>query len=709
MQSGRSVPHCCGMAGMASTVSRVVVFERGALVTRVGSVPGEGGEVCFDGLPLCLDDESVRVELAGQAADAGWAVADARVEVHVPAGADTPEPEDERALAQAEDAYQLARARLEATEASLARLRAVKLDARRHADKNTRADHDPTEGRLAWLELQASSAAQLLRTVREQREAVRQAHDALVRQQEARAVASQDRRAKALEPRKRVVVRLSAGESCERVSLELSYQVPGARWAPSYVLRLHDAQAATLQLRAVVAQNTREDWRGARVTVSTASLQTWHDLPRLDAIRVGRSQPPVARSGWREPPPDPEQLFVDYDRAQALRQPVAGGAAAGGSAVGAAPPPSLPFGAAPPPAPQAEVAVPPGGAASFAAAPAPAPERQRRAGPKKAKARSATRAGGRAMDFMDTMGSLSEDEEVAAGPPTSEPTHGLGRAWSDYGRLRLPMPWEARRGRLRRVDVLTAAGVADVELVGKVRDATRRARSLASDALPGGHAWVRARPGHAHAYVCDAAVDIPSDGQGHVVAVLEASVEASRSHVCVPSVGPEVFRTLAARSPLDQPLPPGPLDVYDGDAFLLGSRLDATAARGRFEVGLGVEQAIKVARNVTFNEDSEGLLKKHNTYAHVVTIDVRNLLGASAALEVRERVPVAAPDEDDIEVSEQRIEPPWDHFKPKDDPLEGGRRWRVDVPAGESCTLRAAWTVRVPGSSELVGGNRRDG
>jgi uncharacterized protein (TIGR02231 family) len=192
------------------------------------------------------------------------------------------------------------------------------------------------------------------------------------------------------------------------------------------------------------------------------------------------------------------------------------------------------------------------------------------------------------------------------------------------------------------------------------------------------------------------------------VSLLEASLETSRRYVCVPAISADVFRTLSASNPLDVPLPPGPLDVYDGDAFVLTSALEPTAARGRFELGLGVEQAIKVARNVEFSEESEGLLKKQNAYAHRVRVDVQNLLGSAAALEVRERVPVpASHQDDDIDVSESEAQPPWDHYKPKDDPLEGGRRWRVEVPAGEKTTLRASWTVRVPGGSELVGGNRR--
>ena len=44
-----------------------------------------------------------------------------------------------------------------------------------------------------------------------------------------------------------------------------------------------------------------------------------------------------------------------------------------------------------------------------------------------------------------------------------------------------------------------------------------------------------------------------------------------------------------------------------------------------------------------------------------------------------------------------------------DPPLEGGRVWKVEVGAGAKRELRATWSIRIPQSQELVGGNRREG
>ena len=48
------------------------------------------------------------------------------------------------------------------------------------------------------------------------------------------------------------------------------------------------------------------------------------------------------------------------------------------------------------------------------------------------------------------------------------------------------------------------------------------------------------------------------------------------------------------------PLLPGPAEVYVGGEYVLSTNLPAVAPRGNFKLGLGVEQAIRCARNTHF-------------------------------------------------------------------------------------------------------------
>src|SRR5690606_13052788 len=152
--------------------------------------------------------------------------------------------------------------------------------------------------RRAIVRLRAQLAEQLDSERRALAEALREVErrrrsllDRRAREGSARAPASHELR-KALE------VVLSEAASDEQ-QLRVAYFVPGARWAPAYTARLdEELTRATLELRAVVAQQSGEDWMGARLRLSTADRHRLHDLPELPARRIGRSQPAVAR-GWR--------------------------------------------------------------------------------------------------------------------------------------------------------------------------------------------------------------------------------------------------------------------------------------------------------------------------------------------------------------------------------------------------------------------------
>ncbi len=92
---------------------------------------------------------------------------------------------------------------------------------------------------------------------------------------------------------------------------------------------------------------------------------------------------------------------------------------------------------------------------------------------------------------------------------------------------------------------------------------------------------------------------------------------------------------------------------------------------------------------------------------------MRNNLPRSVAVEIRERIPAAGPEDPNVKVSVGKVEPAWERYEPPVEPnvpvLQGGHRWRLRIESATSQSLTASYTIKIPSKYELVGGNRREG
>ena len=707
-----------------SRIDSVTVYRRGALVTRAVQLNGESDSLRLDNLPLALDDASLRVRVEG-----GGEAVDARVELLV--GGDEPELEpawNEELLAAAQDKKRC-KVRYRDLESELSLLDELSL-AERPRLENEPPGESPTAARIALLRFTEERAKTLLEQLEAAREAHRLAAEEHARLKEAHRRASNARQARSRELRKTVRVQLD-GPAEGR--LFVSYAVPGATWAPSYTLRLTPGlDQAELSVRALVRQRSREDWSDTRIVLSTADLQGWTELPELQSLRIGRAQSRKTAT-WRPPPTGSGALYTDHDRA--FGPPTADRYAA------PARPTRRP---SRPPAPVAEREEEPAGwdddldegfleeafdmadapdtnteLAPVAASQAPRPPPMAlmaapsRSAPRAKKARFGGRASGGTMQFQSAPSAAAGGafSNPIAPPEPPPPTTVADEDLRDFNRLRMPAPDDTRRGRLVLASRQTlAVELLRVEAVSELFVVLERASSQAAShrAPPPGHHLAERFEGFDFAWSAEHAVDVPADGAWHSIPLQGATGGARPRYVCVPRESQDVFRTVELNNPLDAPLLAGPVDVWVGGAYLLTAQLGPCPAGGELTLGLGVEQGIKVARNARFEEASAGLLNNQRELKHEVRVELANRLDRAVAIEVRERLPTVPEEEDDIDLIVGDVEPPWQEWEPKDRPLEGGYRWRLDVDAASERTVVAHYSIRIPGKHELVGGNRRE-
>lgn len=749
-------------------IHHVTVYRQGAVVTRVAELDAEWPEqVEVHGLPLAMLDASVRVEVVG--ADDSTRPpqpTDVRVELALPPVEPPPPPP-------AEEQLEALRREIRAIEARLERLGREQTTCDRLslelADGPTegpdlRPPPAPLQAWLGMIDWREEGRRQRLERRQQLRDELHRAHEQLDRLERQEAAAKAVRGPDPTEVAKRVVLRLRGGAGAGPLVLKLEYQVPGACWRPTYVLRVaRDGQRAELGVRALVAQQSGEPWSGVRLALSTADLARDTTIPELTSLRIGRRQRPPRKAGYREPPADTGELFKGLDDAldvlgraelppepiplggDSFADPFAAGdpfaAPAGADPFGA--PSDAPFGApadsalraegaalgsadedldlfdsgesvafsvgaAPEPDMMRAMAPPPGSAPKPSSAPMEQYASRAMPAPKSSRARSKSKKrGGRQADMTLTGGGGGEPAPPSQ-PPEPRP------AQLDYGML-VMRPWDTHadlRGRLRRLEVrdqLSALPGSQQALVQQLL-ASARGAAARLEGFPGATTDVGSASGaYDYRYTSGGLLDLPSDGKVHNVPLFAREAPVKVQLISVPRESDQVVRTAELENPLVAPLLAGPADVYLEDEFLVTSPIRTVPAGATLTVGLGVEEGLKVARNTHYDETSKGgLLGGSTKLEHRVEIEVASRLGAPVQVEVRERVPLPDDDEDDVTVTLGKVSPAWEDFEQPRARIKGGKRWRFELAPGDERALSYSYMIQLGGKQELAGGNRRD-
>lgn len=341
--------------------------------------------------------------------------------------------------------------------------------------------------------------------------------------------------------------------------------------------------------------------------------------------------------------------------------------------------------AAPPPAPAAR------------ASPAPS---VRGAAPKKAARRMEEEP--EMMRAMSVpMASYGGGGPPGSPPPPPEPEPSVeedpSEGWLDFDRLRMAGPGAAGRGRLF-----------------VPHDASRDALEGSADAIevvaPGATVLdPRAARGH-YDYRWDASArsTVPSDGLVHRVRLGSYAAKPRYRFWTIPREVAEVFREAFVDNPTPGPLLGGPVDVYVEGSLLTTAPAAHVDRGGVLRVGLGVEERLKVARNVRVEEDAAGLLGGSTEVDHHVSIELVSSLGQPATIEVYDRVPVS--DEKGLEIKRVAEDPKSEVYKQEDRgrPIRGGLCWKIPLAPGGARTVKLHYRLAFSSKQEIVGGNRRD-
>lgn len=748
-----------------SKIDRVKLYAAGATVSRVAELADRNEVVEIPGLPLALDDSSVRVRVESDSGNSAFAAiaTDVRIGLGVPPQTETQAFPLEAEISTARTEVQQLEELLTVIDHEIKVISRIEIPQRFSGEGEKAPPPSPTMMRMAIANYKNQQIRDRTAEQREIREKLRQAQEHLNDLLEKQSRASSAKEARPHELRKIAIIRLTYPEidsnqplSCQRLILE--YFVPGTRWTPTYIFRLDTvANTATIAMRALICQKTGEDWNGVSLELSTAQPMMWCDLPELPSLRLGRAQPTPQKSGWRLPPVGAELLFEDYDRG--FSQPTLSDQVI----------PQIKT-MIPPPSPMAVSPLENGDFSAdefdlaeeseFAEFQEEPLERKPDDRPAKISHKKASTNDnpfemnllGDRPDYnppdvnmcarpapsplsMWKMRRQAKIEDVEAdvleesyiSSPASLVKESLmfeekkiNRLILAYNLMEMPAPDRRdQRGKLSLIQqqetyleiLQTQELIVNFDVIDPVKLAIYQAKQCLNQPLPSGGINVRQVAGSFdYAYPGTGRVDVASDGQFHSVALTGEGTEMEIYYVTVPREAADVFRMAKLRNPLPSPLLTGLTDVYLDGEYLLSTTIKTVPPKGEMDLGLGVEESIKVARNTTYKENRGGnLLVGVNELHHEIKIDLVNNLSKDAKIEVRDRVPIPAKDAK-VDVSIDAVSPPWEKYPQteRDLPIEGGYHWWVNLSPGEEKTLAVQYTLKIAVDRELIGGNRRE-
>ena len=279
---------------VGSRIDAVTVYRNGARVTRVARVdlPSGPGRVVLRGLPVELDDDSIRIDGKGTAKARVFGVTVERVTAEEAPAAEARAAEERIEKLQDED-----RAWQDRTQAAQARIDLVK--SLRSTYSEERAKNLAVRGVTPkeWGDLAAYVANELADAAAEVRKAETSRRELARKLAQARAELEKVQ-AKRGKTTKAVAVEVEA-ERAGSFEVAVSYAVGSAGWQPVWDARLAP-EAGTVELAffGSIWQRTGEDWSDVALSASTAQPGRGLYVPKLDPRYLTRWEPvpmPVLR------------------------------------------------------------------------------------------------------------------------------------------------------------------------------------------------------------------------------------------------------------------------------------------------------------------------------------------------------------------------------------------------------------------------------
>jgi uncharacterized protein (TIGR02231 family) len=189
---------------------------------------------------------------------------------------------------------------------------------------------------------------------------------------------------------------------------------------------------------------------------------------------------------------------------------------------------------------------------------------------------------------------------------------------------------------------------------------------------------------------------VPADGEPYKTMVARFALDAALDHLAVPVLAPEAYARATVSNTSSLLLLPGPARVFHGPQFVGETALETVAAGEEFELQLGVDDQIRVERELRRRSTAKAMIGGTRTIDIGYEITVENHRPGRARVSVHDHIPVSSDGEIKVRLRETSPDPASQTDL-------GELTWELSLDGGQRAAIRYRFTVEHPAQVTVTG------
>lgn len=189
---------------------------------------------------------------------------------------------------------------------------------------------------------------------------------------------------------------------------------------------------------------------------------------------------------------------------------------------------------------------------------------------------------------------------------------------------------------------------------------------------------------------------VPADGSPHKTMIARLELDATLDHLAVPVLAAEAYLRATVTNSSKLLLLPGQARIFHEGQFVGETALETVAGGEEFELQLGVDDQIRVERELRRRTTSKAVIGGNRTVDIAYEIKVENHRPGAAKIAVHDHIPLSS--DGDIKVRLREASP-----SPAEQSDLGELTFQLRLDSGQAATIRYRFTVEHPSQVTIAG------